>query len=169
MTETGHERLWPSRSDLGDVDAWLRWPDGVARLGVVLVVVVTIAFGLYYFPRALDQLGDDASRNAALSYADREIAGGNSIIVDQIAAYQARALVPVGESYRVVTGAGLKEKTDLTLPFVDSWFRYFMMPHRPSGSSRWIVCYGCDVSGLGGHFVEMWHDDQGISIGRLEP
>jgi hypothetical protein len=168
VTETGHEHRRRSLRLLSEVDAWLRWPDGIARLGVVLVVAVTAGFGLAYTPRALDQLGDEASRNAALSFADREIAGGNSVIVDQIAAYEARALLPAGETYRVVTGGGLTEKTDLTLPFVDSWFRYFLMPHRPSGSARWIVCYGCDATQLGGRFVEMWHDDAGISIGRLE-
>lgn len=131
------------------------------------MAVVVFAFGLAYTPKALDQLGDHADRNSMFSYSDREIAGGNSILVDQIAAYEARGLIPVTETYRVVTGNGLKQKTALTLPFVDSWFRYFLMPRRPSGSAHWVICYGCDVSMLGARYVEAWHDDEGISIGRL--
>jgi hypothetical protein len=160
----------PPRSSpgaLGGLLLRLRLVDGVARLGVVLVTLTTAGFALAYTPRALDRLDDRATRNSSLSYADREIAGGNSILVDQLAAYQARGLIPPDDTYRVVTGAGLKEKTDLTLPFVDSWFRYFLMPRRPSGSARWVICYGCDTHVLGGRWIESWHDDEGISIGRL--
>ncbi len=169
MTRTGQDRPQGAKDSLRALgaDALLEGPTGLARLGVVLVVLVTFAFGVAYTAKALDQLGDHADRNSTLSYADREIAGGNSILVDQLAAYAARALIPSAETYRVVTGEGLKQKTDLTLPFVESWFRYFLMPRRPSGSARWVICYGCDVSMLGGRYVPAWHDDDGISIGRL--
>jgi hypothetical protein len=145
----------------------LEWPDGVARLGAAACALVAAAFALVYLVDGVDRLGDQASRNAALSYADREIAGGNSILVDQLAAYQARAILPLDEPYKVATGGGMKETTPLTLGFVASWFRYFLMPRRPAESARWVICYGCDTSALPGRFEERWHDDVGISIGRL--
>jgi len=141
--------------------------DAEAQTRVVLVVLVSSVFGLVYFVKALTRLNDVATANDTLSFSDREIAAGNSIVVDQQAAYQARALIPHSESYRVVTGETVKDATPLTLPFVESWYRYFLMPRRPAADARWIVCYACDVSKLGGPYSVIWRDKNGISIGRL--
>ena len=140
----------------------------VARGGVVLCVGLSIAFGAIYFPRALSDFDGTASNNSALSFSDREVAGGNGIVTDQEAVYEARAIIPRNAKYRVVTGSGLKNSTSLTLEFVDSWYRYFLMPRRPAVGARWIICYGCDVSKLGGPYAILWRDDDGISIGRLQ-
>lgn len=139
----------------------------VARAGVILCLGLSIAFGAIYFPRALSDLGDTASNNSALSFSDREVAGGNGIVNDQEAVYQAKAIIPQSARYRVVTGSGLRNPTSLTLAFVDSWYRYFLMPRRPDIGARWIICYGCDASKLGRPYAILWQDDDGISIGRL--
>jgi hypothetical protein len=140
---------------------------GIARAGVVLCVGLSVTLGAFYLLRALADFEDVASNNSSLSFSDREVAGGNGIVIDQEAVYQAQALIPQNAKYRVVTGSGLKDMTSLTLPFVDSWYRYFLMPRRPSADARWIVCYGCDVSKLGSPYRVVWHDTDGISIGRL--
>ena len=79
----------------------------VARAGVILCLGLSIAFGAIYFPRALSDLEDTASNNSALSFSDREVAGGNGIVNDQEAVYQAKAIIPQSARYRVVTGSGL--------------------------------------------------------------
>jgi hypothetical protein len=140
----------------------------IARGGVVLCVGLSIVFGAIYFPRALTDFDDTASNNASLSYSDREVAGGNGIVADQEAAYQAQAIIPRDAKYRVVTGSALKNPQSLTLAFVETWYRYFLMPRRTAGDARWIICYGCDVSKLGGPYAILWQDDDGISIGRLQ-
>jgi hypothetical protein len=135
----------------------------------VAAVLLTIAAGavaFVYWVKGVLDLGDRATANSHLSYSDREIAGGNSIIVDQDAAYRARALIPAGARYRVVTGSNLKNETGLTQRFVVDWFRYFLMPIRPDARGRWIVCYGCDQGSLGGAYTARWGDKNGISIGR---
>ncbi len=134
-----------------------------ARIGVVLCVALSLGFGLVYYPRALSTLGDRATANSELSFAYREIAGGNSVVVDQEAAYEARALIPRDTTYRVVTGSRLRGATDLTGSFVSGWFAYFLLPRRPAPDARWVVCYGCDPRGLD----VRWRDDAGISIGRV--
>ncbi len=139
----------------------------LAQLLVVLVLVVSSGLGLVYFAKAISHLDDKAKANSDLSYSDREIAGGNSIVVDQQAVYQARALIPRAATYRVVTGPTVKDATTLTLPYVGRWLRYFLMPRRPAADAHWIVCYGCDVSALGGPYTVLWRDKNGISIGRL--
>ncbi|TMK57571.1 MAG: hypothetical protein E6G60_16745 [Actinobacteria bacterium] len=139
----------------------------LTRLAVAGCVVLAGACAIGNSPRALSRLDDTASRNSALSYADREIGGGNSIVVDQDAAYEARALIPVSGTYRVVTGGRLRNASALTGSFVDGWFHSFLIPRRPSATARWIVCYGCDVSSLGAPYVVRWQDDNGISIGEL--
>jgi hypothetical protein len=49
--------------------------------------------------------------------------------------------------------------------YVESWYRYFLLPRRPAADARWIICYGCDTTELG-KYVVRWHDRNGISIGR---
>jgi hypothetical protein len=140
----------------------------IARGGVVLCVGLSIVFGAIYLLRALSDFDDTASNNASLSYSDREVAGGNGIVADQEAVYQAQALIPRNAKYRVVTGSALKSPTPLTLPFVETWYRYFLMPRRTGVDARWIICYGCEVSKLGRPYAILWQDDEGISIGRLQ-
>lgn len=147
----------------------LDWPGGIARLAAASCAAVALAVLVYELPRTVDSLGDDATRNAAVSFADREIAGGNSILVDQIAAYEARALIPADDAFRVVTGPKLAEITPLTLQAVSPWLSYFLMPRRQSGDAPWVVCYGCDTSRLGGAYHVLWQDDKGISIGKVTP
>jgi hypothetical protein len=129
--------------------------------------VVAAGFAIGYLPQALSQLGDTASQNSKLSYADREIGGGNSVIVDQEAAYEARGLIPTNARYRVVTGGRLKNATSLTGSFVEGWYHSFLIPRRPSSDARWVICYGCDIGALGGSYTVRWQDDNGISIGEV--
>jgi hypothetical protein len=136
-------------------------------IGMLLAVAVMLGVGLVYYERALSHLDDRAAQNSALSFSDREVAGGNSIVIDQEAVYQARALIPRDASYRVVTGDRLQNATSLTAEFVESWYRYFLLPRRPAPGARWIICYGCDTSKLGAAYAVRWSDDNGISIGSL--
>jgi hypothetical protein len=144
----------------------LEWPRGLARLAAAACSVCALAVLVYEVPHAISTLGDEAGANAALSFADREIGGGNSIVVDQAAAYRARALIPPGATFRVVTGPSVKGATPLTIPAVSAWLTYFLMPRRQTGDASWVICYGCDTSKLGA-YKELWHDDAGISIGTV--
>jgi hypothetical protein len=139
----------------------------LGRVALVASVVVATGFGIGYYVKALSHLGDTAAANSRLSYADREIGGGNSIVVDQEAAYEARGLIPASAHYRVVTGGRLKNASSLTGSFVDGWYRSFLIPRRPSPTARWVICYGCDIGALGGSYVVRWQDDNGISIGEV--
>jgi hypothetical protein len=134
---------------------------------VVLCVALTLAVGGVHYLQAISQLGDTASSNSSLSFDDREIAGGNSIVVDQRAPYEARALIPVNDSYHVVVGSSLHQWTELTQGYVAQWLTYFLMPRRPKENAKWIICYGCDSTTLGSGYEVRWRDREGISIGRL--
>lgn len=150
-----------------DVSQFLEWPRGIARLGVVLCVAVATAYGLVYVVRAVDRLGEAAEQNVALNYDDREFAGGNSLVVDKGALYEARALIPEDETYRVVPGPGVQGAFEFTELYIEHYARYFLMPRRMSADARWILCYGCDVSSLGAGFEIVWQDVAGIVLGRL--
>ncbi len=139
----------------------------MARVGVVVCVCVAIGLGIVYLVRAVDRLGETASANAALNYDDREFAGGNSLVVDKQALYQARALIPEDGRYRVVTGPGVDGATELTEPYIDQFARYFLMPRRPSPDAEWILCYGCDPSSLERPVEVVWDNEGGISILRV--
>ena len=146
----------------------LEWPRGIARLAAASCVAVALGVLVYELPRTVDLLGDDAARNAALSYADRDIAGGNAVLADQLLAYQARAIIPANAPYRVVIGPKLGKQAALPTSSLPGWLRYSLMPRRPSDTApTWIVCYGCDTSPWGDRYEILWHDDYGISVGRL--
>jgi hypothetical protein len=149
------------------LSSFLEWPGGIARLGVVLCVAVALGYGLVYFAKAADRLGDQASSNAALNFDDREIAGGNALLADSAPLFEARGLIPEDETYRVVAGPNVEGATELTEDFIDQYARYFLMPRRPSADARWILCYGCDPAALGEGFEVLWRDDDGVAIGRL--
>ncbi|MEN3313149.1 MAG: hypothetical protein V7645_2478 [Actinomycetota bacterium] len=139
---------------------------GPSQAIVVIAVLATCVLVGVRYVKALSQLNDTASRNSALSFEDREIAGGNSIVVDQRAPYEARALIPPDSPYRVVVGSRLLDRTQLTEEFVTTWLTYFLMPRRPEPDADWVICYGCDSSTLGDHYEPVWQDREGISIGR---
>lgn len=136
----------------------------VTRAGVVGCVCIAVVLGLVYFVRAIDRLGETASANAALNYDDREFAGGNSLVVDKRALYQARALIPEDGRYRIVTGPGVEGANELTEPYIDQFVRYFLMPRRPAADADWILCYGCDPSSLAPTATVVWDGGAGVSI-----
>lgn len=147
----------------------LTWPSGVARLCVVYVASAALVLVVFELPKAIRGLGRDAAANAALSYADRDVGGGNSVIADQLLAYEARSIIPRGASYRVVIGPKVTKHATLSTASLPGWLRYFLMPRRQVDGATWVVCYGCDQAGLGGRYEALWTDEFGISVGRLGP
>ena len=143
------------------------WPDGVIRLGVILLVGAATLAVAVSVPGTLRDAGDDAARNSALSFADREIAGGNGVVADQNAVYEARARIPEDETYHVAVGPDFTGGSDLTVPFVESYYQYFLMPRRPADDAPWIICYGCDLEQYGSRAKVVWEGDAGIAIARI--
>jgi hypothetical protein len=137
-----------------------------ARRGfVAAAIVLACVFGLVYYAKAIVDLDDRADANSALSFSDREIAGGNSIVIDQEAANEAEVLIPKAATFRVRVGPRLRHATPLTSTYVESWYRYFLMPRRPALDARWVICYGCAEQELANYTV-LWRDPNGIAIGR---
>ena len=114
---------------------WIEWPAGLLRIGVVFLVAVG-RDAVVAATRGSSRLGDDASRNSALSFADREIAGGNGLVADQAAVYARAELIPEDATYHVIVGPGYEGGSDLTRAYVDSYYRYFLLPRRPADGAR---------------------------------
>jgi len=137
------------------------------RAAIALTLLATLIVSAIYYAKSLARLDDRADANSELSFSDRLVAGGNSVVVNQEAATEADALIPRTETFRVRVGPRLRNAQALTSVYVESWYRYFLLPRRPAADARWIICYGCDTSELG-NYVVRWHDRNGISIGRRE-
>ncbi|HET9437347.1 MAG TPA: hypothetical protein VFO64_04025 [Gaiellaceae bacterium] len=146
---------------------WTEWPAGMIRVGVIFVVAVTTLAGLVRYPSVLRELGAEASNNSSLSYSDREVAGGNGVVAEQAAVYAARALIPAGEAFNVVVSERFDGGSELTVPYVASYFRYFLVPRRLSEGAPWLVCYACDLSEYGDRAEIVWSSDDDISIVRI--
>jgi hypothetical protein len=145
---------------------WLAGPSALPRLGVVFCVVVALIAAVVRYPAAIREANDTVSHNAALDYADREIAGGNGVVADQAAMYEARSRIPGGATYRVVTGAKDPSFSELTIPFIEDFATSFLLPRRPSPTAPWVLCYGCNSS-LFPNGEVVWNDGEGISIIKL--
>lgn len=146
---------------------WLEWPVGAIRVGVVFLVGVAALAVVLRYPALVREVDRDASRNSALSYADREIAGGNGLVADQTALYEARGRIPENETYHVAVSTGYEGGSDLTVPYVESYYQYFLMPRRPAEDAPWVICYGCDLEQYGSRAEVVWESDEGISIARI--
>ena len=111
----------------------------------------------------LRDVGSAATSNDSLSFSDREIAGGNSVVADQTAVYAARALIPENASYHVAVSPDYAGGSELTRDHVAGYYRYFLMPRRPAERAGWVVCYGCDLSAYG----EVIHRDSDLVTLRV--
>jgi hypothetical protein len=140
--------------------------DAVIRGLVFVFVCLGIAAALWRAAGTVHQLGGIAGQNSHLDYADREVGGGNGVIIDQAALYEARAWIPRDASYRMLSGSHLQSATPLSEPFAHVYFRYFLMPRRRSDSAPWIVCFGCDLATQAPGARTVWSDSDGIAIAR---
>jgi hypothetical protein len=136
------------------------------RVGVTVFVAVALLAAFWRTGAAMLRLGDLAGQNSRLDYADREIGGGNGVIVDQAALYEARAAIPAHASYRFLDGSHLQSATALSAPFAHVYYRAFLMPRRQDPRARWIVCFGCDLATQAPGAVTVWQDSDGISIAK---
>jgi hypothetical protein len=143
------------------------WTLGPTRIAVVLLVALATSAVVVKYPAVLGDAGDEASRKSSQSYADREIAGGNSVVADQAAVYAARGIIPEDETYRVAVNPDYPGGSDLTVPFVGSYYQYFLMPRRPAEDAPWIICYACDLDEYGPGSRVVWKGDEDISIVRV--
>jgi len=145
---------------------WIAGTVGLRRVGVLFCVAVVLVAAVLRYPSAISEANDAIAHNAALDYADREVAGGNSVVADQAALYEARSRIPLDGTYRVVTGDRQPTFSDLTIPFISDYATYFLLPRRPSQAAPWVLCYACDATRYPEGEV-VWKDDEGISIIKL--
>jgi hypothetical protein len=140
----------------------------MVRIGVVFLVAASLIAVLAVYPARIRDADRTASRNSSLSYADRDVAGGNGLVADQAAVYEARGRIPADADYRVVVGREYTGGSDLTPGFVDSFYRYFLMPRRQTEAAPWIICYGCDLGEYGSRAKVVWASPEGITLVRIE-
>jgi hypothetical protein len=148
---------------------WLEWPAGSFRIGVVFLVAVTAVAVLLAYPGIVRDSDRGSSSNSSLSFADRDVAGGNALVADQAAVYEARGRIPENASYHVSVADDYEGGTELTVPFVASFYRYFLMPRRQAEDAPWVICYGCDLDAYGSRADVVWESPEGIAIARVRP
>ncbi|MCS7007911.1 MAG: hypothetical protein RMM28_09720 [Thermoleophilia bacterium] len=136
---------------------------------MIFLVAVSLVAVMVELPGVVAERGRAASGNSALSFADREVAGGNDVVPDQSVLYEARARIPLDARYKVVVGSGYQGGSELTAPYVASFFTYFLMPRRPAENAEWIVCFGCELGdGLRAGKV-VWRGPEDASIVKVAP
>jgi hypothetical protein len=145
------------------------WRANVCQVGVVAAVAVAAGFVVVKVPEAVAKLGRKADRSSSLNYDDREFAAGNDVFPDKRLMYEARALIPPSQTYRVVTGSEpIARAGPLALKYAGTFATYFLMPRRPSPAARWILCFGCDSRALRPRATTVWTASAGSSILRVE-
>jgi hypothetical protein len=150
------------------VARWLAWPSGILRLAVALLTALALAAAAWLYPGAVRDLGQVAETNSALSFADRDVGGGNSILPQQQTAYELRGRIPEGDRYHVIVGEALEGWPALTVTSIDPFLRFWLLPRRVDPAARWIVCVGCDPATLG-DVEDVWSDSAGVRLLRRRP
>lgn len=135
------------------------------RLAVLFCLGVTLVALVVRYPDAIADLDALADANSALSYADREVAGGNSVVASQAAILEARARIPPDDTYAVRVGERQEGWSDLTADFVPGFAWSFLLPRRQADDGRWVLCYACDRAALGEVEV-VWEGEDGVSLLR---
>jgi hypothetical protein len=144
--------------------SWLARPDSLPKLSVVVCVVALLVALVVRYPFALRDAGRSARDNSALSYLDRDIAGGNSVVVDQLAMVEARGSIPEDGTYEVIVGEPTAAWSELTATFASGFALSYLLPRRQEPGAPWVLCYGCDRSQLPGAQV-LWEDaEQGVAL-----
>jgi len=139
----------------------------LVRGATVLCLAIAMSSVVIQLPWAIRHLDRSAEHSASLNFDDREKAAGNSIFPDTAVLDQAAGWIPRDATYRVATGPlPVKDATGLTLPYAQVFAAYYLLPRRPSPTSPWVICIGCDRSRLGKTEV-VWTDDQGSSLLRV--
>ncbi len=131
----------------------------------LLVVLVAI---VVRYPEAFRHANESARANAALDVLDREVGGGNSVIPDQALLFAARGSIPADGTFAVAMGAPQDGWTDLTVPYAETFLRYFLLPRRAEPGAPWILCFGCDRAADPGASV-VWEGEDGLSILKRAP
>ncbi len=136
----------------------------VARTGLAVafaLMLIGSAVGTVLALREFDAVADG---NSALDYADREVAWGNGLTLNQEAVYAARSLIPPEADYEVLVGPIARFDDAFTPTFVARYYHYFLMPRRPRAGAGWAVCYRCDRPPRA---EVLWEDDaNGIAVLR---
>jgi hypothetical protein len=134
------------------------------RLIVFCCVGLAVGAVLIRYPQAIRDLTRAARENAALSYSDREIGGGNAVLPGQEVMYQARARIPEDATYEVVVGPPVEGWTELTETYASAYATHFLLPRRPAPGAPWILCFNC---GLGADTARVvWEGEDDVSILR---
>lgn len=139
---------------------------GLARLGVVVCVILTVSVSLrWFFHDALPGQDHLASFNSSATYAERTFPSDEFIGSGRVAD-DARLWIPRGATYRILVGPKY-ENTPWGWA-APNFFAGFLFPReRDDANSNWILCLGCDVGALGTNFHVLSDGGNGVVFGRL--
>jgi hypothetical protein len=144
------------------------WKESTPAVARFLVVFSAVVASIAVAQGALDALRDASTRARdarELSWADREVGGGNGVVVDQNAVFEARARIPPDESFEVIVGQPSPSWSEFVVGSVSAWYTWYLIPRRSEEGAPWVLCYGCDLASVGEATV-VWQDDEGVSILR---
>jgi len=139
---------------------------GLARLGVIACVVLTLAVTLrWLFHDALPGQDHWASLNSSQTYAERTFPSDEFIGSGHVAE-DARLWMPRDATYRVLVGSKYENS-----PWgwaAPNFLAGFLFPRRRDDAhATWVVCLGCDVGSLGSSFHVLSDGGNGVVFGRL--
>jgi hypothetical protein len=139
---------------------------GLARIGVAVCVVLTLAVTLrWFFHDALPGQDHWASLNSDQTYAERTFPSDEFIGSGRVAE-DARLWMPRGASYRILVGSKF-ENTPWGWA-APNFLTGFLFPRkRDDATAKWILCLGCDAGALGRTFHVLSDGGNGVVFGRL--
>lgn len=141
---------------------------GLASLGAIMCVALALIVSVrWLLDDALPGQQVWSTRNSDRTYMERTFPGdeliGNGRVIED-----ARLWMPLTSSYRLVIGEN--ERYSPLAWAAPNFLAGFMLPRRRDDSldTRWIFCFGCEVSSLGRGFEVLSDGRNGVVFGRLD-
>jgi hypothetical protein len=136
----------------------------LAAAAGLAVLAAAVGFLVHDVRRSFDATGTKISQNKGIPWHERQVQAAFGLQVSRGFLIAARAVMPPGATYRLVTGHDLHGQAPPVWSALPALVAYALLPRRTAQDARWLLCYGCGFERYPG--VVVW-EDMGVAILRL--
>jgi hypothetical protein len=140
------------------------------RAGALLIAAAAAGIALWHLPGRFRAVNGEVRRFATVPLDERRLMPARSVDVDTRVYVAARATIPLGDTYAVITGPGIAVSTRTTFDAVAPFADFYLYPRRQvpdPRAARWVISYGGDVSRIGRRISRVVDVEQGVQIAEL--
>ena len=140
------------------------------RAAALLIAAAALAIALWHLPGRFRTVNGEVARFASLPLPERRLWPARTIDVDTAVYVAARQVIPLHDTYAVVTGPDIGVSTPTTYEAVGPFAGYYLAP-RPQvldpKQAQWVISYGGDLDKLGVRVGRVVQVEPGVQIAQV--